>query len=419
VKAPLAAAFDLHAAAVLNAKRSRGIVAATEAGRGGRMGIREDLLKLAAEIGPRGACTLAERRAGDYVRARFEGRGLNTETQEFSCIDTYSYLYIVYLAVAAACGYLSRWFPYYVAPVAVAFAILFAFDLETFPLVSRLLPRKRSRNVIARSGGEDEKVSLVVVAHYDSARAALSFHPRLVGNFRLSFSMMIGGIFLAAALTLANLVIKAASGGTNPGVWIAAVVVSTYLLFPLAIMLHREIAMDYTPGANDNASGVATMLAVMDKISEEESGMPGVMFVATGAEEVGTAGMIEFLKRYGGEVRDALIVNLDNLGTGHLCYIDREGMLLPHRSSPVLLWLSDRVAAAKSFPVWRTGYRLLSTDATPALARGYKAMSVMAFDDQGRLPNWHWENDTVDMIEIENLETARGLLWNLARRILA
>lgn len=381
--------------------------------------MREDLLKLAVEIGPRGACTAAERRAGDYVHSRFEGRGLRTETQEFSCIDTYSYLYIVYLAAVAACGYLSRWFPYYVAPFAVLLAVLFAFDLETFPLVSRLFPRKKSRNVVARTGGEGEKVSLVVVAHYDSARAAISFHPRLVGSFRLSFSMMIGGVFLTAALALANMVIRAVDGGVNQGVWVAAAVVSTYLLFPLVIMLHREIAMDYTPGANDNASGVATMLAVMDKVSEEESGMPGVMFVATGAEEVGTAGMLEFLKRYGGEVRDALIVNLDNLGTGHVCYIDRERMLLPHRSSPVLLWLSGRVAAAKSFPVWRAGYRLLSTDATPALARGYQAMSVMAFDDEGRLPNWHWETDTVDMIEIENLETARGFLWNLARRILA
>jgi len=41
-----------------------------------------------------------------------------------------------------------------------------------------------------------------VVAHYDSAKSALSFSPSLVGNFRLSFSMMIGSIFLIALLTL-------------------------------------------------------------------------------------------------------------------------------------------------------------------------------------------------------------------------
>ncbi len=371
------------------------------------MGIREDLLKLAAEIGPRGACTAAESKAALYIRGRFEDRGLSTTTQEFSSIDTYSYLYVIYLAAAIICGYLSKWFPYYAAPVAVAFAVLFALDLETFPLVSRVLPHRPSRNIIAEQRGDNGRIGMVVVAHYDSARAALSFHPKLVGSFRSSFTMMIGAVFASAGLALANLIVMAVAGRTNLGVWIATAVLSTYLLFPLAIMLHREMAMDYTPGANDNASGVAAMLALMDKVSEEESRLPGVMFVATGAEEVGTAGMIEFLEAYGDKVKDALIVNLDNIGTGHVCYIDCEGMLLGHRSSPILLWLSSRVVQKQKFPIWRASYRLLSTDATPALARGYQAMSVMAFDDDGKLPNWHWETDTVDKIEMEHRGGAR------------
>jgi len=379
------------------------------------MGIREDLLKLAAEIGPRGACTPGEAKAAQYIRERFEGRGLDATVQQFSTITTYSYLYVIYLGIAAACGYLSKWFPYYVAPIAIVIAVLFALDLETFGVVSRVLPHRVSRNVIAETPSESGKVNMVVVAHYDSARAALSFHPRLVGNFRLSFSMMISGIFATGLLALANLIVQAATGHTNLGVWIGSAVVSTYLLFPLFIMLHREAVMDYTSGANDNASGVAGMLALMDKVSEEEFG--GVMFVATGAEEVGTAGMIAFLKENGERLKDALIVNLDNLGTGHVCYIDCEGMLLGHKSSPVLLWLASQVMEKKKFPIWRTGYRLLSTDATPALARGYQAMSVMAFDDEGKLPNWHWETDTVDRIEMENIEAVRGFLWNLARKI--
>jgi len=381
------------------------------------MGIREDLLKLAAEIGPRGACTAGEGKAALYIRGRFEERGLTATTQEFRTIDTYSYLYIIYLGVALVCGVLSKWFPYYVAPIAVVVAVLFALDLETFPLVSRVLPHKLSRNVIGEVSSEDGKVGMVVVAHYDSAKAALSFHPSLVGNFRLSFSMMIGSIFLVGLLTVSNLIVRAATGGANLWVWIATLVVCAYMLVPLTIMVQREASMDYTPGANDNASGVVAMLALMDKVSEEESILPGVMFVATGAEEVGTAGMMEFLKKYGDRVRDSLIVNLDNLGTGHVCYIDCEGMLLGHRSSPVLLWLSGKVTEKKRFPVWRASYRLLSTDATPALARGYQAMSVMAFDDDGGLPNWHWESDTIDKIEMENIEVVRGFLWNLARRI--
>ena len=381
------------------------------------MGIREDLLKLAVEIGPRGACTAAEDKAARFIRNRFEERGLEVVTEEFSCITTYSYLYMIYFAVAILGGVLSYWFPYYLAPVALLTAAAFALDLETFPLLSRILPHRLSRNVIGEIPSESGKVGLVVVAHYDSARSSLSFHPRLVKGFRTSFWMMIGSIFSVAALACANLVVRAVGGHTNLWVWIATLVVCGYLLIPLTLMVHRERYMDYTPGANDNASGVVAMLALMDKISEPESRLPGVMFVATGAEEVGTVGMIEFLRSHGERVRDAMIINLDNLGTGHLCYIDREGMLLGHRSDPVLLWLAGKVASGKHFPVWRSGYRFLSTDATPALARRYRAMSVMAFDDEGLLPNWHWETDTVDKVDTENLEIARGFLWNLARKL--
>ena len=381
------------------------------------MGIREDLLKLAVEIGPRGACTAAEARAAGYIRGRFEERGLEVTTQEFSCIDTCSYLYIIYLGVAIACGVLSYWFTYYAAPIAVLNALALALDLETFPLLSRILPHKLSRNVIGELPAENKKVGLVVVAHYDSARSALSFGPKLIKNFRLSFSLMISAVFAVALLAVANLIVRLSSGHANLWVWIVTLVVCAYMLVPLTIMVHRELAMDYTPGANDNASGVATMLALADKASEEESLLPGIMFVATGAQEVGTAGMLEFLKSYGERIKGALVVNLDNLGAGHLCYIDCEGMLLGHNSSPVLLWLSGKVAEKKRLPVWRTGYRLLSTDATPALARGYPAMSLMAFDDDGMLPNWHWQSDTVDNVDMENLEVARAFIWNLARRI--
>ena len=91
--------------------------------------------------------------------------------------------------------------------------------------------------------------------------------------------------------------------------------------------------------------------------------------------------------------------------------------IVGHNSRPVLLWMADSVAWKKRMPAWKTSYRLLSTDATPALARGYKAMSVMAIDDDGRLPNWHWQSDTADNVNMENLELARAFLWNLAKRI--
>ncbi|MDD5747488.1 MAG: M28 family peptidase [Actinomycetota bacterium] len=383
------------------------------------MGIREDFLKLTVEIGPRGASSPAEARAARYIRERFEERGLDTKTQEFFTIDTYSYLYMFYLFISISCAFLSKWFVLYTAPIAFLNAVLFAIDLETIPVISKVFPHRLSRNVIGEIPDSDGKVSMVVVAHYDSAKAALSFHPKLVKNFRISFSLMIGGIIGVGLLSAVNMALRILEGEANFGLWIAAAALGAFLIVPFVNLAHREIRMDFTPGANDNGSGVVAMLALMDKLSESESRLPGIMFVATGAEEVGTAGMIEFLKKHGSRLKDAKIINLDNLGEGHLCYIKREGMLIGHDSDSVLLWLSEKVIKEKGYPMWRSSYRLLSTDATPALVRGYHAMSIMAFDDEGNLPNWHWGTDTIENIDISNIEIVRGFLWNLATRILS
>ncbi len=62
-------------------------------------------------------------------------------------------------------------------------------------------------------------------------------------------------------------------------------------------------------------------------------------------------------------------------------------------------------------------YKGLSTDATPALARGFKAMSIMAFDINGRLPNWHWHTDTTDNVQPENIDNVVRLVTGMIREI--
>lgn len=140
-----------------------------------------------------------------------------------------------------------------------------------------------------------------------------------------------------------------------------------------------------------------------------------VWFVATGAEEVGTCGMQAFLKAYEDELRDAVIINLDNLGTGSLYWITSEGMARRYHCDRRLASSAKRVVRVEEMPICGRAYRGLSTDATPALARGFRAMSVMAFDINGRLPNWHWRTDTTDAVQPENLDLAAEFVTKLIR----
>jgi hypothetical protein len=142
-----------------------------------------------------------------------------------------------------------------------------------------------------------------------------------------------------------------------------------------------------------------------------------VWFVATGAEEVGTVGMKAFLAEHGPDLRDAIIINLDNIGSGALQYVTREGMAKRYDADRRLVSMARRAVREAELPVKGCEYRGLSTDATAALARGYRAMSVMAFDINGRLPNWHWSTDTVDNVDEANLTGAVDLVAAIIKEL--
>jgi hypothetical protein len=145
-------------------------------------------------------------------------------------------------------------------------------------------------------------------------------------------------------------------------------------------------------------------------LSEKE-----IWFVATGAEEAGTWGMRAFLEAYPEELKDALIINIDNVGSGTVSYVTDEGMARRYRADRRLVSQARRTAREGGFSVKGNSYRGLSTDATPALARRFKAMSVMAFDINGRLPDWHWRTDTFENVSQTTVEQTAAFVTAVLR----
>jgi hypothetical protein len=148
------------------------------------------------------------------------------------------------------------------------------------------------------------------------------------------------------------------------------------------------------------------------ELSEKE-----VWFVATGAEETSQAGMKALLAEYGHELRDAVIINIDNVGTGAVSYVTREGSSRRYDADRRLVGAARRAVREADLPIKGREYRGTPTDATAALARGYRAMSVMAFDINGRLPNWHWATDTIDAVSEDNIQTAVDLVSAIIKEL--
>lgn len=140
-----------------------------------------------------------------------------------------------------------------------------------------------------------------------------------------------------------------------------------------------------------------------------------IWFVATGSGEPGGYGMRALLDAYGEDLHDAMIINLDSIGSGAVSFITREGAATLHHADRRLVSQAKRTARDQDLPVrgrTRTG---ASSDAVVALAKGFRAMSVMAFDINGRLPNWHWHTDTVGAISEDTIEQAVTFVSALVR----
>ena len=111
-------------------------------------------------------------------------------------------------------------------------------------------------------------------------------------------------------------------------------------------------------------------------------------------------------------------MNLDNIGAGELKYITGEGMIRAYPADPELLMLSAEVARENpDLPLTPHEYRTLPTDAYAALVCGYRAMSIMAFDEEGVIPNWHWETDLIENLDEKNLELAERFVERLLAKI--
>lgn len=373
----------------------------------------EHVRKLAEEIGPRGSCTLEEKRAGEYIQDRFGQMGLATRVETFKAVTSFSWafglLYLLFVIAAVIFPFNNQ------VALGIALFALNAFYLEsnTFPFITKILPKRESRNIIADVPARSKAIrQVVIMAHYDSSRSALSFSPQMVKGFRRSYLLMVGSMVL---ITLAY-----AAGvwsGLSPDLfWYISLPPALYLFFAVLLLVHREVKGVYTPGGNDNASGLSVLLEVGNVLTHLPLLTTSVTLLATGAEESGTNGALDFIKKHR-PPQNTYFINLDNLGIGKVSVITKEGILGMKPSAPELISAAKAVAQEKGLDVDFRPYNLLTTDATVTLMRKYPTMGIMAFDEDGLLPNWHWPTDRAEFVQPENLETAKELVLGVLRKL--
>jgi hypothetical protein len=374
---------------------------------------------LAVKIGARGATSRAERNAAQYLAEELEKTADQVVVQPFRSLSSTAGIYLVHYILMMLVALFSSRYPLPVAILATANIVGYLRQTIAREFVGRLLLRDKSQNVIAvkRRAGERRLPRVVMVAHYDTARPHLFFHPSLVGAYRTIFSLT--NVAMAAILLLAMAQALAASPGMIlPGFFNhLPLPFALYLAF-VSLPLLQSLLGGEISGANDNASGVAVMMTAFSKLKEQMPEGAELWAVATGCGHAGATGMQGFLEEYGDQIRNDYIINLDSLGAGTLIYITGEGLLQTLPADRELM-LAAAAFARKNpgIPVRGSVYKDMLGDGTLAIIKGYKAMSIMGLDEKGNVPNRRWPSDTMENISEDNLFAGVQLVQSLARQL--
>lgn len=393
----------------------------TSAGR--KIGARalQHIHHLAVKIGPRGAATEGERQAVEYVEREMTAWGSEPKVEPFQAYWTLSLPWGLVGLLMVVTGVLI-WFLPVAAAVVAGLNLLIYLPLASGRAdVGFLFPRREMRNVWCRvpAGGEARR-RVVFLAHVDTTRASLLYHPKQLKNLRMSHN-----INFASVVGLFGLAVLVASGAgaVLPTLTLSARVLATVLaliaLYGVGTLVHRDTAMPYVAGANDNASGVGLTLAVGEHLARYPLAGTEVWCVVTSAEETGyPSGARRFIDAHRADLKDAEVVVLDNIGAGDLRHLTREGIIFPLRMDSGLLELARRVG--RGHPDWNVKDSVCNlgyTDATPAILAGCRTIALWAEGPDGFLLNYHWPTDTYENVDPATLDRAGTFVVELLEAI--
>ena len=377
---------------------------------------------LSETLGGRGSCTPAERQAAEYTAQEMGARGVQEVRIEPFQGAPSTYRPFALAFAAALLGTLLLWIlsGRWAAALAAALSALGAWGMFaesdfTANWMRRMLPSAASQNAVGRipPAGETKR-RVVLCAHVDTHRTPVFYSS---STWRALFSTLIGAAFLSMAAGALAYALAAILGWT----WIRwfGLVTAAIQIFALLMCLHADFT-PFSPGGNDNASGVGVALTLARRLSAAPLTHTEVWLAFTGCEEVGAYGFAAFLDAHAAELgEDALYVVLDEVGLGRLIYLTADGLILKRATHPRALGVARQARSALAGLEVDEQVGIAYTDAAVATKRGLVALTLCAVTPPGadEAMHWHQMSDTIEHVDPQTLAAADQFVWQVLREV--
>lgn len=365
----------------------------------------------------RGAGTDAERRAAAWLADELSSGAHNVVVETFWCRPSWALAHALHSALAVAGGLISLASPVAgVSILAITLASVLADPLGGVSLGRRLTPERASQNVIATSPTRhpgDPRVRLTLTANYDAGRTGLVYRDsvrrtvaaakRVLRGFALGW---LGWLSLGVAWLLAVAILRL-TGHTSHAISAAQFPPTIALLVGLALLLDIAVS-NWSPGAADNASGVAVATAVAQALETAPPQHLEVELVATGAGDGDQIGLRRYLRDRRGERGPAntVVLGIAAWAAGRPCWWRSDGALIPMRYARSLRRVAEKLAAEEPHLRARPHNGRGTTPALPARIAGIPAMTLGFLDERGLARRSHQPGDTIETLDPRALEAA-------------
>jgi Zn-dependent M28 family amino/carboxypeptidase len=250
----------------------------------------------------------------------------------------------------------------------------------------------------------------VVIAHHDGAHSGSVFNPTFTYAVGRRFPQVIERIRWwprIMGLVLAGPVLVA----------LGARRLGALFSFGSAAAFADIARAPVVPGANDNLSGVAALIAVARGLAQEPPPGVRVILVSAGAEESFEEGSQAFFRHHGPELENTRthVIVADTVGSPRLVLVEGEGMLRQTEYDPALKDVVEEAARRAGVPIVREHWLSFGSDALAAIRAGFPSMMIGSFDELKLPSNYHWPTDTADNVDYDTVAGAARVMEGAVR----
>lgn len=367
-----------------------------------------------------------ERQAAAWIADRLSDAGAPARVEEARFRGNFAGVIAGLAAAGAASGLLaaSRARRRLGALGGAAAAALIADDVSNGARPLRKLVRREQTtwNVVAEAGDPNAERTLVVLAHHDAAQTGAIFDPSFQRALIDRFPGIVERRDTSLPLwwgTLAGPLLAAAGGASGS----RALARAGTALSALSAASLADIERSPTvPGANDNLSAVAVLVALAEALRERPIEGLHVHLVSVGAEETLQGGIYGYCERHLAAMdrERTWFLNVDTVGSPSLALLEGEGCVVmedyfdrPWRD------LIARVAEREGIPLRRGMRSRSSTDAVIPSRMGVPTATLVSLDRYKALSNYHLMSDTPENLCYATVACAADLAEALARELAA